>query len=68
LGWEVISKIDAPLWLRLDYGVWSVNLEKAAPGLRKRIQSRWENIGHFYTWSNLITEPIEIRLAEVKRT
>ncbi|MGA2263218.1 MAG: hypothetical protein ABSH28_17515 [Acidobacteriota bacterium] len=68
LGWEVISKIDAPLWLRLYFGTWPVNLERADPGIRKRLQRRWKSMGSLFASDVLVTEPIEVRLSEIKRT
>jgi hypothetical protein len=67
LGWEVISKIDVPLWFRLYYGIWSPNLVRADRGLRKRLQHRWNGVGHLFASNDLITEPIELRLNEMNR-
>jgi hypothetical protein len=62
LAWEVIGKITTPLWMRLDYEVWSLNLQRADKGLRKRLQQRWKDVGLLNIEPSLTTEPIELKL------
>ena len=62
LAWEVIGKITTPLWMRLDYEVWSLNLQRADKGLRDRLRKRWKDVGLLNIQPSLITEPIELRL------
>ena len=63
LGWEVIGKITTtPLWMRLGYEVWSVNLQNADKSLRNRLQRRWREAGTLSIEPHVVTEPIELRL------
>jgi hypothetical protein len=65
LGWEVIGKIGTPLWMRLNYVIWSNNLLRADNGLLKRLRSRWKRFGILNAEASLTTEPIEIKLNEM---
>jgi hypothetical protein len=62
LPWEVIGKITTPLWMRLEYEVWSLNLQRADKGLRNRLQKRWKDVGLLNIQPSLTTEPIELKL------
>ena len=62
LAWEVIGKIPTPLWMRLDYEVWSLNLQRADKGLMSRLQKRWKGVGLLNIQPSLTTEPIELKL------
>lgn len=62
LDWEVIGKINTPLWMRLSYEVWSLNLQRADKSLRKRLQKQWKDAGILSIEPDLRTEPIELRL------
>jgi hypothetical protein len=66
LGWDVIGKIGTPLWMRLNYNVWSRNLLRADKHLRKRLQQRWKNVGYLHTQPSLETRAIEVRFNEVR--
>jgi hypothetical protein len=65
LPWGVVGKISTPLWMRLDYEVWSLNLQRADKGLRERLRKRWKNVGLLSIEPSLTTEPIELRLNAV---
>jgi hypothetical protein len=62
LPWEVIGEIATPLWMRLDYEVWSLNLQRADKGLRERLRKRWKEVGLLNIEPSLTTEPIELKL------
>ncbi len=62
LAWEVIGEIGAPLWMRLDYEVWTLNLQRADKGLRRRLRGRWKDVGLLSIEERLTTEPIELNL------
>jgi hypothetical protein len=62
LAWEVIGKIATPLWMRLGYEVWSLNLQRADKGLRKSLQKQWSGVGLLNIQPSLTTEPIELKL------
>jgi hypothetical protein len=65
LPWDVIGKICTPLWMRLEYDVWSLNLQRADKGLKKRLQERWKGVGLLNIEPSLKTEPIELNLSNV---
>lgn len=67
LSWQVIGKIVTPLWMKLNYEVWSYNLQRADKGLRKRLQKRWANIGILNIEASLGTEPIELNLNNINK-
>jgi hypothetical protein len=48
--------------MRLDYEVWSLNLQRADKGLRNRLQKRWKGVGLLNAQPSLTTEPIELKL------
>lgn len=62
LDWDIVRQIQTPLWMRLNYVVWSLNLQRADTGLRKRLQRRWKNVGLLNIAPDLTSEPIEVRL------
>jgi hypothetical protein len=65
LPWDVVGKIITPLWMRLEYDVWSLNLQRADRSLRKRLQKRWQHVGLLSIEPSLRTEPIELKLSNV---
>ena len=67
LGWETVSRIKTPLWLRLSYMLWDPNLERADAGLKGRLRKRWQKLGYLMTDLDLTTKPVPIKLYELEQ-
>lgn len=68
LGWDVIGKIQTSLWMRLNYQVWSDNLQRADKSLRFRLEKRWKYAGYLVTADELNTQAIELKLFNVSKS
>jgi hypothetical protein len=73
IGWEDIKRRTAPLWLRVSYEMWPINVENFKPNLGGILKKRWQSHGLLYLdektrsyWSAILTsEPIEFPLHQI---
>lgn len=71
LGWEEISRIDSPLWVRVTYSIFPSNVERFRENLGAKLQRRWKNYGRLWfdrksTHNTIISEPMMLNLRGIK--
>ena len=70
IGWSEIKKLSSPVWLRISYEMWPINLDNFKKGLGRRLRERWKKHGILFTedkdLTHLTSEPIELNLQSVE--
>jgi len=59
IGWREIKKLNQPLWMRVSFELWPVDIERYKQNLGMRLNYKWEKFGSLWA-DELVSEPFEL--------